>query len=136
MQTVSGAVVTVAVDLDGSRMSVGTGVIFHRGRICSHQPSCGGRRAGMHRAAGGRPFLRCQIHAPGDADYDLAVIRMRGRGHACPRRQFGDSDALAVGDPVYAIGTPLDLELYGTFTNGIISAVERDIQLSDHDHER
>jgi len=36
---------------------------------------------------------------------------------------LGDSDKLAVGDPVIAIGSPLDLQ--GTVTAGIVSAVQR-----------
>ena len=40
---------------------------------------------------------------------------------------FGDSNALRVGDSVVAIGDPLGVELRGTMTNGIISAINRDI---------
>jgi len=36
---------------------------------------------------------------------------------------LGDSDKLAVGDPVIAIGSPLDLQ--GTVTEGIVSALQR-----------
>ena len=39
------------------------------------------------------------------------------------------SDELAVGDPVYAIGNPLGLELRSTFTDGIVSAVNRDVDV-------
>jgi len=41
--------------------------------------------------------------------------------------QFGDSDALRVGDTVVAIGDPLGVELRGTLTDGIISAINRDV---------
>ena len=41
--------------------------------------------------------------------------------------EFGDSDKLRVGDAVTAIGDPLGAELRGTYTNGIISAINRDI---------
>lgn len=44
--------------------------------------------------------------------------------------EFGDSDALAVGDPVYAIGNPLRLELRGTFTDGIVSAINRNVTVN------
>ena len=40
---------------------------------------------------------------------------------------FGDSSALRVGDSVVAIGDPLGVELRGTMTNGIVSAINRDI---------
>ncbi len=43
--------------------------------------------------------------------------------------EFGDSDAIAVGDPVLAIGSPLALA--NTVTSGIVSAVDRTIQAGD-----
>ena len=36
---------------------------------------------------------------------------------------------MVVGDTVYAIGNPLGIELRGTLTNGIISAVNRDVEM-------
>ena len=41
--------------------------------------------------------------------------------------QFGDSNALRVGDTVTAIGDPLGTEFRGSFTDGIISAINRDV---------
>lgn len=41
--------------------------------------------------------------------------------------EFGDSDALAVGDPVYAIGNPGGMEFFGSFTGGFVSAIDRPI---------
>ena len=46
---------------------------------------------------------------------------------ALPFAPFGDSEQLEVGDPVYAIGAPRRLR--GTLTNGIISAIDRDIEV-------
>ena len=57
---------------------------------------------------------------------DLAVIKVNATG--LPAAEFGDSDLLMVGDEVAAIGNPLGLELKGTLTNGIISAINRDIE--------
>jgi serine protease Do len=45
--------------------------------------------------------------------------------------EFGDSDALHVGDPAVAIGNPLGLELMGTVTDGIISAINRDVVVEE-----
>ncbi len=56
-----------------------------------------------------------------DASYDLAVLKILATG--LPALQFGDSDKVAVGDSVIAIGSPLGLS--GTVTLGIISAKER-----------
>ena len=60
-----------------------------------------------------------------DEEKDLAVIKVDG--HGLPAAQFGDSDALTVGDTVYAIGNPLGVNLRGTLTDGIVSAINRDV---------
>lgn len=60
-----------------------------------------------------------------DADTDLAVLKIEGRGfHAA---KLGDSDELRLGDDVIAIGNPLHFET--TVTKGIISGLNR--QVSD-----
>jgi serine protease Do len=46
--------------------------------------------------------------------------------------EFGDSDALRVGDRVAAIGNPLGEELRGTMTDGIVSAINRGIEYDGH----
>ena len=56
-----------------------------------------------------------------DSSYDLAVLKVNAKN--LPALQFGDSDKIAVGDSVIAIGSPLGLS--GTVTSGIISAKDR-----------
>jgi len=56
-----------------------------------------------------------------DSAYDLAVLKISGA--VLKALQFGDSDKVAVGDSVIAIGSPLGLS--GTVTLGIISAKDR-----------
>ena len=58
---------------------------------------------------------------------DLAVLYVTAE-NLVPA-QFGDSDNLRVGDTVVAIGDPLGVELRGTMTDGIISAISRDVQV-------
>ena len=60
-----------------------------------------------------------------DAISDLAVLHIEA-DHLIPA-EFGDSTALRVGDSVVAIGDPLGIELRGTMTNGIVSAINRDL---------
>jgi len=60
-----------------------------------------------------------------DAISDLAVLRIEA-DNLIPA-EFGDSTALRVGDSVVAIGDPLGIELRGTMTNGIVSAINRDL---------
>lgn len=64
-----------------------------------------------------------------DGETDLAVIKVEGTG-ILPA-EFGDSAELAVGDPAYAIGNPLGDELRGTFTDGIISAIDRSVSTDE-----
>ena len=56
-----------------------------------------------------------------DSSYDLAVLKISTTGLTA--LQLGDSDKVAVGDSVIAIGSPLGLS--GTVTLGIISAKDR-----------
>lgn len=64
----------------------------------------------------------------GDETTDLAVLKVDARGLTAA--EFGDSDMLRVGDAVVAIGDPLGTQLRGTMTDGIVSAINRDLNLS------
>ena len=63
-----------------------------------------------------------------DSISDLAVLRVDATD-LIPA-QFGDSTVLRVGDSVAAIGDPLGVSLRGTLTNGIVSAINRDVNVS------
>ena len=65
-----------------------------------------------------------------DTPSDLAVLKIDCDG--LTPAQFGDSSLLAVGDPVVAIGNPLGEELRGTMTDGIISAINRDVNVDGY----
>ena len=60
-----------------------------------------------------------------DAASDLAVQHIDGEGLV--PAQFGDDRQLQVGDSVAAIGDPLGIEFRGTLTDGIVSAINRDV---------
>ena len=62
---------------------------------------------------------------------DIAVIKVDAG--ELPAAEFGDSDALVVGEPTVAIGTPGGLEYAGTVTTGVVSAVRRDVKFHDTD---
>ena len=66
-----------------------------------------------------------------DASYDLAVLKITATG--LKALQFGNSDAVAVGDLVIAIGSPLGLT--GTVTTGIISAKNRAVTAGESNNE-
>ena len=63
-----------------------------------------------------------------DSISDLAVLRVEAND-LIPA-EFGDSGVLRVGDSVAAIGDPLGVGLRGTLTNGIVSAINRDVSVS------
>lgn len=58
---------------------------------------------------------------------DLAVLYIATQD--LTPAQFGDSSTLRVGDTVVAIGDPLGIEFRGTYTNGIISGIDRDVDI-------
>jgi putative serine protease PepD len=60
-----------------------------------------------------------------DASRDLALLKVDG-GDNMPALSFGDSDKVAVGEAVYAIGNPYGLD--HTLTMGVVSALGRDLQ--------
>ena len=62
-----------------------------------------------------------------DPTLDLAMIRVDGRD--LPAAELGDSSQLIVGEPAVAIGTPLGLQFQHTTTAGIISALDRTVEV-------
>ena len=65
-----------------------------------------------------------------DAATDLAVVKI-DVDEDLPAAKFGDSSTLQVGEPAIAIGNPLGLEFRGSVTVGVISALNRSIELGD-----
>ena len=65
-----------------------------------------------------------------DAATDLAVVKI-DVDEDLPVAKFGDSSTLQVGEPAIAIGNPLGLEFRGSVTVGVISALNRSIELGD-----
>ena len=59
---------------------------------------------------------------------DLAVLKISG-DNVTTTMDFADSDKIAVGETAFAIGSPLDVNLYNTVTKGIVSAVNRQIPM-------
>ena len=116
------AVVAITAVAD-SGMSTGTGVIMSAdGYIvtCSHLLSTGAE-IGVT-LENGESYLAILIGQ--DKQTDLAVLKIDAG--ELPYAEFGDSDALEVGETVLAIGNPLGQNL--TMTDGIIPAIDRNVE--------
>ena len=66
-----------------------------------------------------------------DSQTDIAVLKIQPES-SLDAAEFGDSDTLRVGEPAIAIGNPGGLDLQGTVTAGIISAVNREITIDNN----
>ena len=72
---------------------------------------------------------QCMAYLIGyDAYSDLAVISVQREG--LPAAEFGDSDQVRVGEIAIAIGNPTG-QLQGTATSGIISALNRNVEINN-----
>lgn len=63
-----------------------------------------------------------------DSVTDIAVVKLNAEGVEFPCATLGSSEKLMVGDSVYAIGNALG-ELSNTVTDGIISGLDRDMEI-------
>lgn len=117
------SVVSIICQSGGSSSS-GTGVVLTQDGyiVTNHHVVEGADRIAVHF----NDSTRLQAALVGtDETSDLAVLYVDGEGLV--PAQFGNSDELRVGDAVVAIGDPLGVELRGTMTDGIVSAINRDI---------
>ncbi|PKM47974.1 MAG: peptidase S1 [Firmicutes bacterium HGW-Firmicutes-8] len=60
---------------------------------------------------------------------DLAVVKVNEKG--LKAAAFGNSDKIRVGELAVAIGNPLGEELFSTVTSGVISAVNRSVDIQE-----
>ena len=125
--SVNPAVVMVAVALDEEKASIGTGVILTEdGYVVNNaHVIAGGSSAWVALDTG--DVLDAEL-VGFDSGEDLALLKLVDVT-GLPTAQLGDSDECVVGDAVYAIGNPLGVELRGTLTSGLISAIDRRVTL-------
>ena len=120
-----GSVVSIICNGAGTS-STGTGVIISRnGYIVTNAHVVENAVSVSVQLSDDRQFYANIVGS--DDISDLAVLHI-ATDDLIPA-QFGDSSALRVGDTVVAIGDPLGVEFRGTYTNGIVSAINRDVDV-------
>lgn len=107
---------------------VGSGVIFRAdGYIVTNNHVIAGAKEIIVSLADGRSVSGELIGT--DEITDLAVVKIDADNLTAA--EFGDSDDIMVGEPAIAIGNPLGLEFQGSVTAGVISALNRTLNLND-----
>jgi serine protease Do len=126
-QKMSASTVTVLATDDRGNTSMGTGVLLTAdGYIVTNAHVVSGASSGVVALDTGRTYEAELVgYAPGR---DIAVLKAVDAQGLTPA-EFCDSDYCTVGETVYVIGNPLNLNLRGTFTNGILSGLEREMEL-------
>lgn len=116
----------------------GSGVIFDQengyGYIVTNYHVISGAENIMVRVKSGSEHADYEAeYVAGDMGEDIAVIRIKTGNSVqlTPAVFVNDSDDLVVGERVVAIGNPLG-HLGGTVTDGIISALDREIVVEDN----
>ena len=116
----------VSISCVGPAGGTGTGVILTQdGYIVTNCHVVEGAQAIQVLLSDGRN-IHAELVGLDDVS-DLAVLRIQATD-LIPAR-LGDSAAVRVGDSVVAIGDPLGIALRGTMTDGIISAINRDVDV-------
>ncbi len=119
--------VSIPVETEG----VGSGVIFKNdggdSYIVTNNHVISGAKELVVSLPDGRSLKGKLVGA--DEMTDLAVVKV-GDGKL-PTAKFGDSDKIVVGEPAIAIGNPMGLEFQGSVTSGVISALNRTLDISD-----
>ena len=134
-EAVSPAVVTISVTTS-SGSGVGSGVIYDaEGDIVTNYHVISSALAAQGQISvtleDGRIYEAEVVGS--DQTTDLAVIRLINAPSDLTVATFGSSSDLAVGQEVMAIGAPLGLS--NTVTTGIISALNRPVEVSTSDSE-
>ena len=107
---------------------VGSGVIFRKdGYIVTNNHVIEGARELIVSLSDGSTVNGELVGA--DEMTDIAVVKIDAKD--LPVATFGNSDEVVVGEPAIAIGNPMGLEFQGSVTVGVISALNRTLDLSD-----
>ncbi len=107
---------------------VGSGVIFRNdGYIITNNHVIAGAKEIIVSLSDGNSVNGTLIGT--DEMTDIAVVKVDVKD--LPTAELGDSDEVVVGEPAIAIGNPMGLEFQGSVTVGVISALNRTLELND-----
>ena len=120
----SPSVVGVATKQDGQQ-GIGSGVIVSESGyiLTNHHVAAQGSNVTLIFSDGSKALAKAVWSNPA---LDLAIIKADG---TFPAAQMGSVENTRVGEQVVAIGTPLALQFQHTVTGGIVSALNRTLQV-------
>lgn len=127
---VNPSVVSIAVDISDSEQALGAGIIISAdGYVVTNAHVMENAKKITLQLPNGETFAANLVGV--DEKTDIALLKVKNpinleAGH------FGDSDAIRVGNQVFAIGNPFGLG--NSVSLGIISAKERDIDKGPYDN--
>ena len=119
---VSPSVVSITATLSQGGAQ-GSGVIIDKTHVLTNNHVVAGAQKLTVTLADGRTY-DAEVRGT-DPSTDLAVITIKNAPDTLTPVAIGNSDKIAVGDPVMAVGNPLGLA--GTVTTGIVSALNRPV---------
>ncbi len=112
-------VLLVMEDANGQPLSLGSGFFVGAGEIASNLHVIEGAVRGYAKLVGQKTKHDLEGITAVDTKRDLVVLKIAAAGS--PVLPLGNSAAVQVGEPVYAVGNPQGLE--GTFSQGIVSSI-------------
>ncbi len=112
-------VMLIMEDTNGNPVSLGSGFFVSDDQIPSNLHVTEGASRGYAKIVGQHTKYDIEGITAIDPEKDLVIFKIST--FRAPTLILGDSDAVQVGDTIYAIGNPLGLE--GTFSQGIVSGI-------------
>lgn len=106
-------------DANGQPLSLGSGFLVRNGEIASNLHVVEGAARGYAKLVGHKTKYDLEGITAVDPERDLVVLKISAAGW--PALTLGSSEAVQVGESVYAVGNPQGLE--GTFSQGIVSSI-------------
>jgi len=112
-------VLLVMEDANGQPLSLGSGFFVRDTKIATNLHVVQGAARGYAKLVGQKTKYDIEGITSVDRQRDLIVLKISGS--RSPSLPLGNSDAVQVGENVYAVGNPHGLE--GTFSQGIVSSI-------------